>query len=220
MKINNMSIEKFTDTKVKLNEQYEAEKKIEWEKDREYVTRTVANKLAFAMKQVEQIAESISDRRVASRLVAKFFERNMEFHIHKEFTTKWINNPDGVHPEGRYLKDFDINRARDGIHFFGQVRFSKAKDRVIDFVLVSKKNDYVKKFAIECQTNLGHSTPRENHVDCVLAREITLDTDFIFLPHSSREIFFDSNISSLDRLVDELEFGDKNKSFKESDAPF
>ena len=67
---------------------------------------------------------------------------------------------------------------------------------------------------------MGHSTPRENHVDCVLAREITLDTDFIFLPYSSREIFFDSNISSLDRLVDELEFGDKNKSFKESDAPF
>ncbi len=32
MKINNISIEKFNDNKVKLNDQYEAEKKTEWEK--------------------------------------------------------------------------------------------------------------------------------------------------------------------------------------------
>ena len=47
MKINNISIEKFNDNKVKLNDQYEAEKKTEWEKDRQYVSLAVANKLAF-----------------------------------------------------------------------------------------------------------------------------------------------------------------------------
>ena len=66
----------------------------------------------------------------------------------------------------------------------------------------------------------------ENHRDCVLAREITLRTDFVFLPYSSREIFWDSHISSLDELIDELEFGNNSKiyngrnNFKDSDAPF
>ena len=66
----------------------------------------------------------------------------------------------------------------------------------------------------------------EKHRDCVLAREITLRTDFVFLEYSSREIFFDSHISSLDELVDELEFRDNSKEYysrynsKEKDFPF
>ena len=102
---------------------------------------------------------------------------------------------------------------------FGQVRLSKSADRVLDFVLISKKDDFIKKFAIECQTNLGHLKPHEKHRDCVLAREITLRTDFVFLEYSSRDIFYDSNISSLDELVDQLEFGNNSK-INSSDIPF
>ena len=208
------------------NHQYELDKEKEWEKDRHYVSTFVAEILASEIQLVEQIADSMSDRKVATRLVTKFFERKMECQIHPEFFTKWIKTPDGVYPEGRYLNEFDIDKARDGVHMFGQVRLNRSSDKVLDFVLISKKNDFVKKFAVECQTNLGHLKPMEKHRDCVLAREITLNTDFTFLEYSSREIFWDSNISSLDQLVDELEFVNTSKvsnnrfNFKDSDFPF
>tara|TARA_A200000113_G_scaffold20222_1_gene17553 strand:- start:256 stop:939 length:684 start_codon:yes stop_codon:yes gene_type:complete len=227
MKFNNSNIKSLENEKQILDDkQYQLDKEIEWEKDKTYVLTQVTEKLAFDMKRVEEIAESISDRRVASRLLSKLIERNMEYHIHKEYFTTWHKTPEGGYHTGRYLCEFDIDKARNGIHIFGQVRLNKSADRKLDFVLISKKDDFIKKFVVECQTNLGHLKPMENHRDCVLAREITLRTDFVFLPYSSREIFWDSHISSLDELVDELEFGNNSKIYnnrnnlKDTDIPF
>lgn len=227
MKINNFTVKNFEDEKqIMDDQQYQLNKEIEWEKDKTYVLTQVTEKLAVELKQVEDIAETISDRRFASRLLTKLKERNMEYHIHKDYFTSWHKTPEGGYNTGRYLSEFDIDKARDGIHIFGQVRLNKSADKKLDFVVLSKKNDFIKKFVLECQTNLGHLKPMENHKDCVLAREITLRTDFVFLQYSSREIFWDSHISSMDELIDELEFGNNFKvnysrnGFKDSDIPF
>ena len=220
MKLNGFELTNHENEKKIFNdEQYEINKELEWEKDRRYVSNQIAKIIAFDVKQIEQIAESMSDRRVASRLLTKFFERKMEFFIHPQYRTRWHKTPEGAIATGRFLSDFDISKERNGVHMFGQVRLSKSADRVLDFVLISKKDDFIKKFAIECQTNLGHLKPHEKHKDCVLAREITLRTDFVFLEYSSRDIFYDSNISSLDELVDQLEFGNNSK-IHSSDIPF
>ena len=227
MKLNNFNITNLEDEKKILDEeQYKANKEMEWENDKKYVLTQVAEKLSEDMKQVESIAESISDRKVATRLLSKLIERNMEYQIHPEYFTKWHETPEGGYHTGRFLNEFNVGIAREGIHLFGQVRLSKSADKKLDFVIISKKGDFVKKYVIECSTKLGHLKPMEKHRDCVLAREITLRTDFVFLEYSSREIFFDSHISSLDELVDELEFGDNSKEYysrynsKEKDFPF
>ena len=227
MKLNNFTVKNFENEKQNLDhQQYELSKEAEWEKDRTYVLEQVTERLADELNQVKAIAETISDRRVATRLLTKLKERNMEYHIHKEYFTLWHKTPEGGYHTGRYLCEFNIDNARDGIHIFGQVRLNKSADRKLDFVIISKKSDFIKKFVVECQTNLGHLKPMENHRDCVLAREITLRTDFVFLPYSSREIFWDSHISSLDELIDELEFGNNSKIYnnrnysKDSDFPF
>ena len=104
------------------------------------MSNQIAKIIAFDVKQIEQIAESMSDRRVASRLLTKFFERKMEFFIHPQYRTRWHKTPEGAIATGRFLSDFDISKERNGVHMFGQVRLSKSADRVLDFVLISKKD--------------------------------------------------------------------------------
>ena len=77
---------------------------------------------------------------------------------------------------------------------------------LIDFILINKKGSFVKKYAIECQTNKGHLAPMDKHRDCILGRYIAFRTDYHFLEYSSYEIFGDSNISSIDELIDDLDF--------------
>ena len=227
MKLNNFNIANLDEEKKILNdEQYQKNKEMEWEHDQKYVLTQLAEKLSDEMKLIGSIAESISDRKVATRLLSKLIERNMEYQIHPEYFTTWNKTPEGGFHTGRFLNEFNIDTARDGIHLFGQVRLSKSADKKLDFVIISKKGDFIKKFVVECSTNLGHLKPMEKHRDCVLAREITLKTDFTFLEYSSREIFFDSHISSLDELVDELEFGNNSRdchskyNFKDKEFPF
>ena len=94
MKLNNFNITNLEDEKKILDEeQYKANKEMEWENDKKYVLTQVAEKLSEDMKQVESIAESISDRKVATRLLSKLIERNMEYQIHPEYFTKWHKTP-------------------------------------------------------------------------------------------------------------------------------
>ena len=143
MKLNNFNITNLEDEKKILDEeQYKANKEMEWENDKKYVFTQVAEKLSADMKQVESIAESISDRKVATRLLSKLIERNMEYQIHPEYFTKWHKTPEGGYHTGRFFIVFNVGIAREGIHLFGQVRLSKSADKKLDFIIISKKGDF------------------------------------------------------------------------------
>tara|TARA_B100001540_G_C15715078_1_gene600394 strand:+ start:515 stop:1198 length:684 start_codon:yes stop_codon:yes gene_type:complete len=213
---------KFIDNKImqanfenKNWEEEERERKLkeEWEKDREYFATTIAGIAAEEAKKIYNISNSISGRRWLTRLVAKVFERKIDRYYYPEFLTKVVKTPNGVIVSGKFLSEFDISSVRDGVHIFGEVRLKHQNDRILDFVILNKRNNSIKKYVIECQTNLGHLKPMEKHRDVVLARNVRLKTNFEFLEFSSQEIFYDSNISGIDDLIDDMEFGETAKFY-------
>mgnify|MGYP001372189874 FL=1 len=213
---------KFIDNKImqanfenKNWEEEERERKLkeEWEKDREYFATTIAGIAAEEAKKIYNISNSISGRRWLTRLVAKVFERKIDRYYYPEFLTKVVKTPNGVIVSGKFLSEFDISSVRDGVHIFGEVRLKHQNDRILDFVILNKRNNSIKKYVIECQTNLGHLRPMEKHRDVVLARNVRLKTNFEFLEFSSQEIFYDSNISGIDDLIDDMEFGETAKFY-------
>ena len=213
---------KFIDNKImqanfenKKWEEEERERKLkeEWEKDREYFATTIAGIAAEEAKKIYNISNSISGRRWLTRLVAKVFERKIDRYYYPEFLTKVVKTPNGVIVSGKFLSEFDISSVRDGVHIFGEVRLKHQNDRILDFVILNKRNNSIKKYVIECQTNLGHLKPMEKHRDVVLARNVRLKTNFEFLEFSSQEIFYDSNISGIDDLIDDMEFGETAKFY-------
>ena len=213
---------KFIDNKImqanfenKNWEEEERERKLkeEWEKDKEYFATTIAGIAAEEAKKIYNISNSISGRRWLTRLVAKVFERKIDRYYYPEFLTKVVKTPNGVIVSGKFLSEFDISSVRDGVHIFGEVRLKHQNDRILDFVILNKRNNSIKKYVIECQTNLGHLKPMEKHRDVVLARNVRLKTNFEFLEFSSQEIFYDSNISGIDDLIDDMEFGETAKFY-------
>lgn len=222
MKKDNSSIQNLLN-----EEEYKLKKLRGIKEDQRYIIHKMCERASLDMSKISKIAKNISNHRFASRLYDKLIERKMDVYIHDDYVTEINKTPEGVFPTGKFLDEFEIDRSRDGIHIFGEVRLSKSADRILDFVIILKKGHLVKKFAIECQTNIGHLKPMEKHRDCVLGREITLKTDFTFLEYSSVEIFYDNNISSLDEFIDELEFGSNPKFYdkriygvSDKDIPF
>jgi|TARA_B110000438_G_C15699589_1_gene600431 hypothetical protein len=195
-------------------EQYEIDKKKKWEENKRYVANEILSAAAKDLAAIEELADgAISNGQWVSRLYAKLIERKMEIIIHPEFKTRTIRDAEtGVYmyKTGRYMSEFNIGTACDGLHLFGEARFDHHNDRAVDFILINKKGSFVKKYAIECQTNKGHLAPMDKHRDCILGRYIAFRTDYHFLEYSSYEIFGDSNISSIDELIDDLEFGNRN----------
>ena len=192
-------------------DEHDRNKKIEWENDKRYFAEVILGIAAEEVNKIYKITNSISGRRWLTRYVAKIFERKMDRYYYPEFVTTVTKTANGVISNGKFLSEFNFNEVRDGVHIFGEVRLEHQNDRILDFVIAVKRLNFTKKYVIECQTNLGHLKPMEKHRDVVLARNIKLKTDYEFFEFSSQEIFYDSNINSIDDLIDDMEFGEKQK---------
>ena len=207
---NNFLINNLEEKNFNLNEQYENKKEAIWAEDMQYVAEKALTSISEDFIELKKLINCISNGKWLSRFYSRIFDRKMTLIPHPEYVTEIVrdsNTGDYLNKSGKFLSDFDVNAARDGLHIFGEVRFDHHNDRAIDFVIINKKNSFLKKYAIEIQTNKGHLLPMEKHRDCILGRYINLRTDYTYLEYSSVEIFNDSNISSIDELVDDLEFG-------------
>tara|TARA_A100001388_G_C28647918_1_gene440419 strand:+ start:26 stop:703 length:678 start_codon:yes stop_codon:yes gene_type:complete len=180
-----------------------------WNESKGYVINQAAKKLENDLNKIRPLVDAKSNCLWITRFISKLNERKLDWNSHPEFVTKVLKDKQGVYlgREGKFLKDFDIDNASDSIHIFGEVRLSSYNDRTLDFAIISKRNNNILKFIVECQTWQGHLAPKDKHRDCQLGRSINLEGEYKFLEYSSWEIFGDSNISSIDKLVEFIELG-------------
>ena len=114
------------------------------------------------------------------------------------------------------VEDFPFNEMQeDHVHIITEPLFPN--ERSYDFAIWKGRVGYI----LEVQTNLGHLSENFEELKDLRHRDISknqyviLNTPFKLMEISSRQVFFDSNISILDEILNSLDsnYAERNINF-------